>query len=60
MEKRENKGMMDNRKVHSTRQRGIERVIQKEADKECGKSGKMMAHGEAHWTRGGKLTPREA
>jgi hypothetical protein len=59
--------MIDNRMVHSTRQRGIERVLQKKGDSTRadheGHQGKMndKRGNESNWKRsGGSLTPRKA
>ena len=57
--------MIDNRMVHSTRQRGIERVLQKKEDRNDveGHHG-CMSHkhrGDESFKRsGGSLTPRKA
>lgn len=57
--------MQDNRMVHSTRQKGIERVLQRKEDRNDieGHQGKMGMKGcrESNWKRsGGSLTPRKA
>lgn len=60
--KKENHGsMIDNRMVNSSRQKGIERVIQKK-EMPKGQPGKMSGSPKekAHWRRGDVLTPRGA
>lgn len=58
--------MIDNRKVHSTRQKGIERVLQRKEDRRDveGHHGYMQGHKPQdmnHWKRkGDSLTPRKA
>lgn len=54
--------LIDNRKIHSTRQEGISRVIQRkgEMDQKC-QPGKMSGKPteKAQWRRGDSLTPRK-
>lgn len=56
--------MMDDRMVESTRQRGIERVIQKKGEMgRVGQPGKMTGKPseKAHWKRSDSaMTPRKA
>lgn len=61
MKKEHHGEMIDNRKVESTRQKGIERVIQK-GKTQTGEPGKMSGKPKekAHWRRGDVLTPRGA
>jgi hypothetical protein len=59
--KKEHGAMIDNRMVNSTRQKGIERVMQK-GKTQTGEPGKMSGKPKekAHWRRGDSLTPRGA
>lgn len=58
--------MIDNKKVHSNRQKGIERVLQKKCDKRDyeGHNGYMQGHKPQNLNNfkrsGGSLTPRKA
>lgn len=56
---KEHGAMIDNRIVNSTRQKGIERVIQKK-EMPKGQPGKMSGNPKekANWRRNGSLTPR--
>lgn len=65
MDKHNVKGsMIDNRKVHDTHQKGIERVKQRSEDRKdyCGHNGKMgTIKPKDHFARkGDSLTPRKA
>ncbi len=59
--KKEHGAMIDNRMVNSTRQKGIERVIQKK-EMPKGEPGKMSGKPKekANWRRGDAMTPRGA
>ena len=61
MERKMKEGMIDNRMVHSTRQKGIERVLQRKGDMPVGEPSKMNAKGKANWKRPNNAnTPRKA
>lgn len=63
MEHKVKEGMIDNRKVHDTHQKGIERVIQRGHEKREGHDGKMgkTAHSEKQFARPNNAkTPRLA
>lgn len=54
--KKESSGMIDNKMTHSTRQRGIERVMQKGGESgRVGQPGKMTGKGHANWKKKRKL-----
>lgn len=59
---KENKAMMDNRKVSDNHQQGIARVMQKKGDMMKGQGGKMGINLEkAEWKRADAAsTPRKA
>ena len=65
MEHKHKDGMIDNRKIESNRQAGIERVIQRKGEMgRTGQSGKMekMPSEKSNWRRPehGTTTPRSA
>jgi hypothetical protein len=63
MDRKMNKGMMDNRHVSENHQEGISRVLQRKGDMQKGQGGKMHASPEhrAEWERKDKaMTPRPA
>lgn len=59
--KKESGEMIENRKVNSARQKGIERVLQKK-EMPKGQPGKMSGKPKekAKWRRGDAMTPRGA
>ena len=50
-EHEKHKGMIDNKHVESSRQKGIERVLQRKGDMPTGQPGKMSDKGHAEWNR---------